>query len=359
MRSRCQPHDRAIDLWIVGLLIGGVGVAVPAPMARADDGATFELDWVAPAGCPGGDYIRAQVERNVRSGQGRSAGGSTIVHARPQFEPADGLWHARLQIERGGRVRERDFAAESCGALAEATAVMVTLMLDPSGGDDNDETPARNEPAPAPAAPASAAPTPVLPSRAPPLQVAPDAPAPAPPDGSSKQPTTEQKLRISVAGMANAGALPRVAPGLRVGAGWTAGAVRVDAGAFVLAANRRYVADSSAGGDVELASGFADTCVLRSGSRLTLGPCAGVEVGSMSASGVGSTRTGHNRGLWAAVTGGGLVTFGLGPWLDVPLRIDLVVPLSRPVFTITGLGQVYTPAAIGAEVGGGLELRIW
>src|SRR5438132_4393226 len=91
-----------------------LGAAAPPPVSLA---------WHAPAECPGADYVQTEVERLL--GQGAP---DASISADATASHDAGLWSMRLRAGAGERV----FTAASCRELADATAVVLAMAVDPT-----------------------------------------------------------------------------------------------------------------------------------------------------------------------------------------------------------------------------------
>jgi hypothetical protein len=99
--------------------------ALPAALGQSR---SFSIAWDAPAGCPDEAYVRASVEQLL-------AGGGPVpahVDARARVERGAGeQWRVRLTTVREGATGERVVESGSCRSLADATALIVALTIDP------------------------------------------------------------------------------------------------------------------------------------------------------------------------------------------------------------------------------------
>ena len=97
--------------------VGGVGLilAFSAPTASAS-----ELDWSAPPECPSAAEV-ARAARDLAA-----PGAQPKLTARVEVSEVEaGRWHVHIEDTLGGRSWSRDLEAESCEALANATALIL------------------------------------------------------------------------------------------------------------------------------------------------------------------------------------------------------------------------------------------
>lgn len=115
-----------------GLLLTAVALVLTLLPARASKAAVpgLNLTWLAPSGCSS----QADVERRVQAllvghtRQGRRALDARVVVIKEPSAP----FHAVVTTGTDGRLGTRTLEAESCTAIAIATAVVLVLSLDPS-----------------------------------------------------------------------------------------------------------------------------------------------------------------------------------------------------------------------------------
>ena len=108
---------------------------------------------------------------------------------------------------------------------------------------------------------------------------------------------------------------------------------------------------------MDLAAASVGTCRDFAGGRLEIGPCIGVEIGRLHAKGFGVTDPGEASELWVALKGGGALGWSLWSWLSLVLRLDAVVPLTRPRFVLEGVGPVHRASAVAGRAAAGVEVH--
>lgn len=336
-------------------------------------GEQLELTWAAPPACP----TASEVKRAVMSSAATHAVETTTrptLHARAhvsQGKAESGLpvWHVLLKTERGGSRGQREIEAESCAALAEATAVVLSLALleftDEAAGDPPEE-----------ASPSGETPSTSTLHRPP---VGPKNPSDKPPASAERrpsraeQPPPEEKLvrstpvpqrrrslghfALSARGGFNVGSLPRLAPGAAFGAAWLPGPFRFELGAQMWGAQSASIDDTPAGADLSLKSLGARGCVeaLRA-KRFALSPCIGSEFHQMTAQGFGSDSNYDAAAYWPALLGGVLGVARVTSRLALRAEVEGRVPLARPRFFVERMGTVHeipgfsVTSLFGAEV---------
>lgn len=335
----------------LGLGVALLGLSGPAP---AQDMERVALRWSAPEGCPAAGVVTAEVDRLLAGSPARPP---RPVEVSASVSRDDvGAFRVRLETPGDGAIRVREVKGASCAAVADAAALIIALMIDPSAA-----AAAGPRPGPAPL------PAPVVPVAVP-VFVPPLAPAPKPeivrasrPRASSGSPLLA--FRLSAAAIADAGSLPGISFGFSGAASLLVGPNRFELGAAGWPDRATSLAARpSAGGFVGLVTGFASVCrdVLRLLARTTrfeLFPCAAFELGRIHAKGFGIDAPGDGAALWSAVRAGGLFVWRLADRVGIDLRLEAAIPLARPSFVIEGLGTVHRSAPVAGRASLGAELR--
>jgi hypothetical protein len=163
---------------------------------------------------------------------------------------------------------------------------------------------------------------------------------------------------VAALALADAGALPGVAAGAAVALGLSHRRFAVEAGVAVTGPRSEALASvDGAQAEVLLAAGQLRGCAFPLASRLSLGPCAAVEVGVLRGRSRGVTNPGSNRTPWAAVQLGLLARLRLARIVSLRLQAAVGIPLTRPSFEIAGIGPVFEPSGATARGAAGLEVH--
>ncbi|WP_437895781.1 hypothetical protein [Sorangium sp. So ce124] len=341
--------------------------------ARADTAVNaggVELDWSAPGECADRGRVLAEIEQ--RLGRSSAANGEPPLKARAVVSRNErGSWDLRLTTTLGETTRSRELHGETCAELADAAALIIALAIDPDAASRGTPT-AAPDTAAAPGDSSGADPDAgadpgagVAPEvdASPDAPTAAEAPAASPPPGASaapaQRPSRPLELRgaLRVSGVLDTASLPAVAPGAGIAAGVLIGAVRVELSGTYFGAQQAFVERPTMGGDVQLTTGGLRLCYAMRYRSIELGPCAGIEVGVMSAASFGAASPGSNRALWVAPHPGALATFTLSDRLRVPLTIDVPFPVTRDRFVLVGIGAVHRSAAATLRASLGVEVR--
>lgn len=345
-----RPRARTAPAW---LPFAAAAVATIASLGAACTAlaqtSSLSLTWQAPAECPDEAFVRNEIDRLLAEGPPPAA--QIEAHA-VVSRIGERRWRVHIETIRDGVAGERSIEAASCRPLAEATALIVVLAIDPSRVRPPDEGSAASSslPGPSPGPPARARGAPFSPSPPePPARPSPSAhatiaPAHAPtPSGATplaRRRTMPVHWDVFAAVGGDIGTLPGPAIGAALTAGVLVGPVRLEAyGAhwFGRATGQAQIAEgqttASYGGTISLSNAGTAGCFGLGFGRFEVAPCLGIEFGQLHGVGSSSIETpGPNDGLWVAVVGAlhGMLRVA-GP-LWVGLRIQGVVPLIRDRF---------------------------
>lgn len=340
----------------LGAALAGSGVA------RAEAaGSGPELRWEAPAGCPDEAQLRERLDGMLaRASPERRDAPQLRAHARVQ-ETSPGRFTLALEITTRDGVSARAIEAASCVELADATALLIAMMIDPAAAIDAEPPPLPPPPPPPPTdVPEETEPSPPPTTEAPPTEHAPEEAAPHPPP--ERPPATRAAIGADLA-LGGAGL-----PGFGAGFGLSVAVLRTHLrgelfGRTHLPRTRALPGLEEGGAAVryQLAGGGVRGCgVGRVGARarVELFGCLGVELGAMRGEGIDLPVSASRTLLWAAA----LVTPGLAvalaPRLALVARADLGVALARPRFAVLNYGDVYRAPPLSYVVSLGLELRL-
>jgi hypothetical protein len=303
-----------------------LGWALPANASQEE---TFTLSWQAPDGCPATSDVRAEVARLL--------GGEILLPASRRFKAVASvvhgpIWSVSIETELAGRSGRRTLEAASCQEVADATALILALTIDPDVAASH----ATRQQLPAPSVSADTRPSP------------PKVPAPV-------------DFLLGVQGTGNQGTLPSVDVGLGGSVGVVGRRFRVELrGAYSL--RRDQVADapapSGAYGRFNLVAATLAGCFNLGRQAWAFGPCADAELGVVSAQGFRISQSISARSLWVAMGAGGYAAISLGPHWSVPLHLDVLAPLARPEFVFTNVpSRVFQAPPVGVRVSAGVELH--
>lgn len=303
-----------------------------APSAANQE--ALNLDWHAPADCPGPDHVKQLVAELV----GGKAEGKLDVVAELSRD-AEGRFHARLSTLMHGVGGERSLQAETCEELARASALVMALMLKPK----------REQPAlePPPAAP-------------------PPQPEPAPPPDEIETPplpSEEQPARtlffLRGATTTGVGTLPGIATGAEVHGVLHRGLGSVELRLGLWFPKTEWsTVRPEAGGRFWLLELSPFLCLTPKLESVRLDSCAGAGLGRLAATGFGVSDPSTNSALYGSLTLEQAASIALTESLNVRLSAQLLRPLSRPSFAIENVGEIHRADPLGFRGTLAAEIRL-
>jgi hypothetical protein len=340
------------------------------------------IAWDAPfRECPDEAYVRSAVAQLLAG----DASPAVRVEAHARVAHVAGAqWQVHLTTKREGATGERVFESTSCRSLADATALIVALTIDPQRVAAN-----RPEPPPAPAPPGSAAPAPPpsatppgpsaapapapapapasapvpppapVPAPAPPPVPAPaPAPSPAPPPTSASEPLPAFPVAVFASLSGDLGTLPQTAYGFSLGAALLFRTFRLEGyGAYWPAQTAHAASAPAFGGDVYLADGGLRGCWLPWRSTIEIAACAGLELGDLHGQGLGVRSPQPNDGIWFAATALGRASWRVTSSFGLFVEVGLAVPFFRDTFSLDDIGTVHQAGIVEGRASLGPELR--
>ncbi len=371
---------------MAGRLVGFAGFvawlgALSPAVALAQTPPRVALTWTAPAQCPGGSAIVAEVDR-ILGEQGARPAAPLAVDAR--VTGSEGAYVVEVRTTSADGPRSRSLRGKTCAAVADATALVIALAIDP-----NAIPPPRPEPVAAPAlspsssgspAPGPSAPTEVTPApRAPPPTPEASADA-APPPKPAPKPTPKPaapapppkpiatrvapSYRLQAWGGGETGALPAATPMFGAEAGVVLVNFRLMLGGEGLLSQKHLLPASQVGGNVGLGAGYLDVGYTFTPGAFELGPLAGLEIGSLQASGSGTPSDATKSQLWEAVRVGGFASWFPVRRFGLVTRLEAAFPVApRRKFIINGPTKetnetVAQPGVASGRAMLGVELRL-
>jgi hypothetical protein len=347
-------------------------VAVPA----------YSFSWSAPPECPTETEVAAEVAQLLEPGPSPSAHVTARAFVR---HDADGQWHVELTTLRDGEEGARSLVAPSCRSLADATALIVALTIDPARA-------ARL----APAAGAAAEPN-VAPATAHTAPGAAQAPTeashpPAPGEASrARTPAEVSHARVAVeagnaprtgqpgnaswalalAAVGDVGRLPGPSLGGRLAGAWIAGPWRVEAYGFAwgLPTRSAPTSSSSIGADIEMFGGGATACARVLRRWIEVAPCLGAELGDVHGRGFGVQNPQSQDRAWVAATAALRATVRISGPVYLGAEVGAVFPFAADSFQldqITSVSEpfevspktVYSPGPVEGRAALGVEVRL-
>ena len=315
---------------MIASLAGLAAIVSVLRPASADQDRAFKFIWQAPAGCPSTDELLGGIARLLGGVPRVSKDGGLEARASVKHEAS---WAVSIETESEGRVGRRFIEAVSCQDLADATALIIALMIDPDAVAAH-TTESRS----VAKTPATAAHMPANVSR-----------------------TTDVLLALHAAG--SRGTLPGFDVGLGAGLGLAGRHWRLELrGTYGLRRDQKAVVNSPAGayGRFNFAAAGLAGCLDFGSAGLGYGVCADGELGVVSAEGVHFDEGSLAHTVWWALGAGVFTAVPLGRSLRLPVHADVLSPVHRPEFVFTddrgAATRVFRAPAVGIRLSAGLEL---
>jgi hypothetical protein len=334
---------------LASVLAALIGVAVAfgtlrGALAQATD---LSFTWKAPPECPDEGYVRGAIDRLLAGGPRTSS----RVDARAEVARSGARWRVTLVTVRDGASGQREVEAGSCRSLADATALIVALTVDPTRVAANRPQPVdassaldagvaadAEVPSDAAGAPPIEAPVPPPPATTPPPNTPPQA---APRKvGVSRPPSSPSGRRPEIHGALFAllggdrGTLPSTAYGVALGGALLIGPLRVEVYGSYWPPQYAYESRTLEGGSVRLYAGGVRGGYGLTRERIELMPCVGFEGGALYAEGINAVSNGSATGPWLALTGDARVSIRLAARFRLAVDLGFGLPLRRDSFVL-------------------------
>lgn len=271
----------------------------------------------------------------------------SIVVAVARIRRADdaGRFELSLSIRTGDVEESRTIDAASCSALAEASAVVIALAINPAK-----ESPAET-PAPPPAPPAP-----------PPAVVVAPVPPPRLPLVPPPPPRPRYRFALGLGAAVDAGTLPDVGAGMLASI-----AVRIERlrlGVLSTLWFRQepvFDARGQAGASFDMIAAGAFGGYMVALGPFRLGPAASLEATFVRVRGFGIRAPRASWTGWPTAVLGGRAELPLASWIGLFARADAAFAVAAPTFTLgtaeSGL-SLHSPAIPAARLGFGAEIVI-
>jgi hypothetical protein len=178
------------------------------------------------------------------------------------------------------------------------------------------------------------------------------------PTRASPNSEDELSLALGLEGRLTSGSLPLLAAGI-------GGAIAVEGlasfrlevqGAYYLPQSTTFD-QTSLGGDFQLLTLGAGICRLWNFGLLQWGPCVGAQVHHISATGFGGVTQLPGSTTWWGPSLRLLGRVNLFPAFGIQIAVEGMMPLSRPQFVFSDVGELYRVSAVALQVSVGPEVR--
>jgi len=317
------------------------------------------LAWTAPIACPAESLVQAHVAALL-------AGSTAPVAARAEVHRVGERWQV-VVVMNGG---ERRLDADSCYALAEATALIVAMAVDPARVAANRLAAVDAGPFTLPDA--SDAPDAALPDAAP---EPPDALAPAPPPTANPALTppptsppiptrtsTPPHFSASAAVSLDVGTLPSPTFAPSLSFAWLPGPLRLDLTASFFPSSTLPITSAASSGTAHfwLFDAALRACYLLRPGSFEIGPCAGAQVGLLQGYSLGINSTASGSSPLFALDAGLFGAWHFASAWAIFARGDAGFQTNHQGFAVTAGNDValsFTPSSVTERASLGLELR--
>ncbi len=341
--------------------------------ADAEPVAGIDLDWVAPAACPGSDGVFARIHQLLGPETAEGSPKKRLI-VEGTVVAANGRYKLSLTVRKESEPvgESRVFESGSCESLAGAAALTVALLVrgdaraaaDALGGGKESSDQGASQSSPGSSGASSTTPskavapsntTPAAPVASPSTATSPTADADGDADRDEAHPAARgwaAALQVPLLAV-DEGVLPSWAYGIGIGAGVHVGRVRlILAGALHLPQSDRSISPYVA--RYQKRTGELSGCYAWPYRTFEVGPCLIATLENVTATGTGPDVTGGPGHVsWLAMGVAARVAWTLGGWAALFLRPSLTFTTSRPKFAIDGVGPLYEVpvAALGVQMG--------
>jgi hypothetical protein len=267
-----------------------------------------------------------------------------------------GRWRVDLSMSSAVATGKRSLDTDTCSNLAEATALILAIMVDPDRAGLAATRPSASASVSSTGASSSAT-----------APAAPVLSAARPPSASLDRPLRERGVGVSprwvagASGLVDFGTLPDTAFGVAVGLAAGVGHLRSEV-ALNLFPSRTYTFPSTDGfgAQMNLWAPAGNVAYVTNIGRTELAMGGGAQVSYLDATGVKGAApslaySGSVR--WPALHAGAMLTTPVVGPVFLRFDADAVAPLRRPTLRIDPIGVVYQPSLLAGRVGAGVEAQ--
>lgn len=324
--------------------MGWLATALLGPLASVHVGAgpTVDLQWDAPAQCPGRSAVVGELEKYLEAPDDQPAAEVQKVDAR--VREIDGRWILDLRVEVEGGVLEKHLEAEGCELLASATALMISVLVHPAAVLAQVESAPTEPEGEQVESHSSVSSTPAAPQA--------QSPRDASPPGDRLRWTWRADGGLALA------EVPGVTPSVGLSTGVVYRRTRIEVFALFDVPSAARIDGVDAGARFDAIAGGVRGCFVPGKSRVFVPLCAGVEAGRVRGRGFGLESNAVARSPWLAAQLGPALELRVRPRFAAIVRADAVFGLWRPRFAVDDVGDLFTSRTVGARATVGFELQI-
>jgi hypothetical protein len=296
-------------------------LACARPGFAGNEPGGLDLSWQSPPECPTGGEIRAEALR-LASAESKLL---PSVRAKVTIEKeGESSYVLTLTTGAAGPSAIQTFRAGTCRAVAQAAAVTLALILNPTD----------------------------------PLVASDSA------GSGSRQAATRASdpIRAALVGLAGLqlGSLPKIGPIFGAELGLNDGPASVWLGGAYGPSQRAMVdgQPNGVGGELALGRGMLYGCWALRGHRPSLNLCTGLDFSRISGRGVGVTDGRAGAVYWFSALGGGTTEVALLGNIVLRLGAFVATPFSHPAAFVENAGTVHRPATVTASLHAGAGV-VW
>ena len=311
-------------------------------LAQATSG--LELEWEAPDGCPSSTDLRTSIRQLLGPTPGPYANMNVSVRA-TAMEEGSGRWVGTLETRSGPNTGKRMLRAESCKAVAGATALIIALMIDP-------DAVVAHQAESAPASKDNIATPPDQPRS----RLTQPSPRVSP---LSARPESDNHFFLGPAAAIDWGNMPTVTAGAGGHLGFMIRSFSFEAALLDWTRSTATIAgsDPAAGGKFSYLTLAMSACPHAGRADFQYGICVDGEYDRMKAEGFGASVNYGNSFSWISIGGGALARWRIGQRFSIPIRVGAIIPLAYPVFRLNGIpNEVHRPSPVSARAVLGVDL---
>ncbi len=309
----------------------------------------LDLEWEAPDSCPSSTDLRASIRQLLGSTPGPYANTNVSVRA-TAGEESSGRWLGTLETRSGPNTGKRTLRAESCKAVAGATALIIALMIDPDAVVAHQAQASQVPPAKDDSKIAKPAVTPIAPV---------DKQSPRTSPGSIELPTSQNFFFLGPEIAIDWGSMPSVSAAVGGHLGIMTRLLSFEVDLFEWTQSRATISgtDPPVGGKFSYFTASLSACPHLGQGDFQYGLCVDGEYDRMKAEGFGGNVNYGNSFSWLSVGGGALARWRIGQRFSIPIRAGAVVPLAYPVFRLNGISdEVHRPNSVSLRALLGVDL---
>ncbi|KIG14100.1 hypothetical protein DB30_07096 [Enhygromyxa salina] len=346
--------------WLALALLLGPATPETVPVQRPGDPVTWVFEWRAPPACPGREQLIARIHEYLPQLEDPpEQAAHAMLRISAEVVVAGDTWQANVRVSGRDGDQARSFSAPSCTELADASALIAAVALDPVLAARSVALTLE----PAPTSPPDPTPEPD-----PDPDPEPQRPRPEPPAGDSvpttsivisepPPPPRNFQIGLRLQGHASYGPTTTGYAGIGGGLALFDGLWRWQLEGGWWTPRRVNLSDGRAG---RFQAWWVGTrgCVVPSAGALEFPLCPGVEAGQVIGEGIEpTTNRSKARYAWVAGVLGQGLNWVITDRVALSTEATLLVPFTRGQFSIDEQAlQAITPVGVRAMFG--LEVRI-